>query len=86
MIVRGHGVAILRRGDVVDRKDEMVFRRDVGRPLDPVDEPQQSHDMPGAGLIDRRVKTSKRADMNHMITKGDSFVICMTRMPQWKAL
>jgi hypothetical protein len=59
VFMRRRGIAIHRHGDVIDRKDEVVLRRDVGRPLDPIDKPQQSYDMAGAGLIDRGMKARK---------------------------
>jgi hypothetical protein len=65
VLLRGHGVAFHRHGDVVDRQHEMVFRRDVARPLNPVGQPQQSDDMARPGLIDRGVKAREGTDVDH---------------------
>ena len=59
MLVRRGGIAVHRRGDVVDREHQMVLGRDVAWPLHPVDKPQQGHDMARAGLIDRGVQAGK---------------------------
>ena len=59
MLLRRRGIAVHRRGDVIDREHQMVLGRDVRRPLHPVDEPQQGDDMARAGLIDRGVQAGE---------------------------
>ena len=56
MLMRRCRVAIHWRGDVIDRKYQMIFRRDMLRPLHAVDQSQQSNDMARAGLVDRSVE------------------------------
>ena len=58
--------------DVVDREHEMIFRRDVARPLDPVGQPQQRDDMARAGFIDRGVQAREGADVDHEGHSSDS--------------
>ncbi len=65
VLLRRRGVAVHRRGDVVDREHEMVLGRDMARPLHPVGEPQQRDDMARPGLVDRGVQACERADVNH---------------------
>jgi hypothetical protein len=43
-------------GDVVNRKYKMIFRRDMCRPLHPVDQSQQGDNVARSGLIDRGVQ------------------------------
>ncbi len=59
MFVGGRGVAIHRRGDVIDRKHKMIFRCDMGWPLHTIYKPQQGDDMACTGLVDRCVQARK---------------------------
>ena len=56
MLMRRCREAIHRCGDVVDREHKMVFRRDMCRPLHPVDQPQQGNNVTCSGLVDRSVQ------------------------------
>jgi hypothetical protein len=56
MLMRRRGITVHRRRYVVDRKHQMVFRRNMARSLHAVDKPQQRDDMAGSGLIDRSVE------------------------------
>jgi hypothetical protein len=49
-------VAIHWRRDVVNRKYKMIFRRDMCRSLDPVDQSQQGNNVARSGLIDRGIQ------------------------------
>ena len=56
MFVRRRGIAVHRHRYIVDRKHQMVFRRNMARSLHAVDKPQQRDDMTGSGLINRSVE------------------------------
>jgi hypothetical protein len=54
--MRWCGIAVHWRGDVIDRKHKMIFRRDMRRPLHPVDQSEQGNDVLRSGLVDRSVE------------------------------
>jgi hypothetical protein len=56
MLVGGQRIAVHWHGDVVDGEHQVVLRRYMAWPLNPVDKPQQCYKMLRAGLIDRCVQ------------------------------
>ncbi len=65
MLGAGNGIALAGLGDVVDRKDQMIFRRDMARPLHAIGQPQQRDNVFGPGFIDGGVQAGEGTDVNH---------------------
>ena len=68
VLLRRMGVAVDRRGDVVHAEDEMVAGRNAARALDPVDQPQQRHNVARLGLRDGVVQAGEGADVDHAMS------------------